>query len=425
MRNFTPTFTVLLFLSMVSGCTSVKRFKSADYKGEENSLVDMSLFSTRLQQPLPGKSTHNLWDLSAGAQTRLIQILDERYSENEEFTGALNHKYMPGDFSLPLDLTQNTLQMVFTISRNKDYADIGDAGGIFSPADRIEYLKFSLELPSEYKLHFTGWNRYTTEYGEMEIADMSFSRNVNLGADISTKGAGLDVQSTSGRKEDQQIKSRYLKLNGRISPKRLEMEAEGSRETDLSGNVLADVSLQFDAFPEKVLIPVFTFLDNNRLPHLAGLNFADILVPRIKELPDSIMASLKMEYIYRHVRSGWKSFQEWDDRVDYYSGEVSKQVILFNKSDYTPSLYCLGTDVEEKRAIKIRSVSGMDYPLQFVDYRDAAMFLEWLLLQTGGESAQNPSKTIKAAGHSLIWNGQPLSQNLFKSMKEVKVVPVY
>lgn len=425
MKNFTPIFTGLFCLSLISGCTSVKRFKSADYKGEENSLVDMSLFSTRLQHPLPGNSAQNLWDLSAGAQTRLIQILDERYPENGEFSGALNHEYVPVDFSLPLDLTQNTLQMVFTITRNKDYASIGDAGGKFSPADRIEFLKFSLELPGEYGLRFTGWNRYATEYGELEIADMSFSRNIDLGGDISAKGAGLDLKTTSGRKEDQQIKSRYLKLNGRISPERIEMEAEGSRETDLSGNVLADVSLQFEAFPEKITLPVFTAPGEAYPPGITGLSFVDILVPRIKELPDSIMASLKMEYIYRHVRSGWKSFQEWDDRVDYYSGEVRKQLVLFNRSDYTPSLYCLGTDEKEKRAIKIRSVSGMDYPLQFVDYRYAARFLEWLLLQAGGEPAQKTSKTIKAAGFTLLWNGQHLTREMIQTMKELKVLPVY
>ncbi len=36
-----------------------------------------------------------------------------------------------------------------------------------------------------------------------------------------------------------------------------------------------------------------------------------------------------MDYIYRNVVSGQKTFPEWDDRVRYYSGTVSKRVPLF------------------------------------------------------------------------------------------------
>ena len=81
-----------------------------------------------------------------------------------------------------MDYTARNLRMVFTISRARDFASLGDRSGKFSPADRIEHLKFTLEIPTEYHLHFTGWNRYTTEYGEMEIADVSFSRSIDLDA---------------------------------------------------------------------------------------------------------------------------------------------------------------------------------------------------------------------------------------------------
>ncbi len=83
---------ILIFI--VSGCTSVKRFKSATYKGEDDSLVDMALFGARLDPPGQEAEGKNLWDLSAGAQTQMIQILDERYPDNEQFTGALNREYM-------------------------------------------------------------------------------------------------------------------------------------------------------------------------------------------------------------------------------------------------------------------------------------------------------------------------------------------
>ena len=35
----------------------------------------------------------NLWNLSANAQTRLVQILDERYPDNAQFMSALSRNY--------------------------------------------------------------------------------------------------------------------------------------------------------------------------------------------------------------------------------------------------------------------------------------------------------------------------------------------
>lgn len=404
-------FLILLF----SSCTSVKRYKSADYKGEDHTLVDMSLFGTSLDRPSIDHTGKSLWDLSAGAQTQLIQILDKRFPENGQFTGALNQEYMMGSTGPVVNFTTNNLRMVFTISKKKDYSELGESGSRFSPADRIEFLKFSLEIPEEYNLAFTGWNRYTTEYGEIEIADVSFSRSIDLNGEISTDYVEGGIRSTSGRKEDQAVRSRYLKLNGNMSSLRIAMEAEGNREIDLSGNVIADVSLAFAAYPEKVALPVYTFSDEDLPFQLSDLRFADLMVPRISELPDTIMANLKVEYIYRHVESGSKSYQEWDDRVAYYSGKLSKEVNLFHKSEYLPSLYCLGTEGEGKGVLKIRSLSGVDYPLQFRDYIEASRFLEWLLI----------NGSPKVGNHTLIFEGQALNPALVLSLSELKVMPVH
>jgi len=424
----------LLLLTCITSCTSVKRFRSAEYKGEDNTLVDMELFGASLEQSGPDQTGRNLWDLSASAQTRLIQILNERYPGNGQFTGALNQEYMLDGPGSIVDLTDNKLRMVFTISRKKDYSVMGEGGSRFSPADRIETVKFSLAIPEEYNLSFTGWNRYLTEYGEIEIADMSFSRSMELSGDFSSEYAEAGIKSSSGRREDQAVRSRYLKLNGSISAKQIRMEAEGTREIDLAGNVLADVSLTFEGFPERITLPVYG-ADGVDFPHLSGLNFVDVYVPRLRDLPDPLMATLTMEYIYRHVESGWKSFQEWDDRVAYYSGRVSKEIQLLKKEDYLPQLYCLGSETEGEEAIKIRSSSGVMYPLQFIGYQEAGRFLEWLLNfgQGPGEQAQGQaqgqgqgqSQQIEAGSYTLMWDGEVLTSQMLTSLVKLKVVPVF
>jgi len=193
-----------LIIFLFTGCTSVKRFKSADYISEDNTLVDMKLFGARL---MPGESDQrggDLWDLSASAQNQLIQILDERYPDNEQFFSSLGWEYpVEDEFTFP-DFISKDLRMVFTISRERDYKALNRASGRFSPADRIEYLKFSLEIPEEYNLRFSRWNRFTTEYGELEIADVSFSRSLDLDMEVTPENlADIGGKANTGRAEEQ------------------------------------------------------------------------------------------------------------------------------------------------------------------------------------------------------------------------------
>ncbi len=177
-------------LFALTACTSVKRFKSVEYKGEDNSLVDVELFSARISDDPVAVKEKNLWTLSANAQTRLVQILDERYPDNEQFMSAMAGSF--GTSETPLqDLTRKDLRMVFTISKNRDYSLLKHAKGRFSPADRIEYLRLSLHIPESYNLRFHEWNRYVTEYGEIDIADVSFSKNMDLSMDGSAGGVDI------------------------------------------------------------------------------------------------------------------------------------------------------------------------------------------------------------------------------------------
>lgn len=425
MKNPAKISAWLLLFFLLFSCTSVKRFKSASYKGEDHGLVDMELFEATLDDPNGGVAGKNLWDLDAGAQTQLIKIINERYPGNAQFTEALNQTYLVKGEGSFVDLTKKNLRLVFTISKKQDYRILGESGSRFSPADRIETMKFSLKIPDQYLLRFTGWNRYSSEYGELDIADVSFSRSIDLSGEISSEFADGGIRSSSGRKEDQSVRSRYLKLNGSISPKCIVMESEGNREIDLAGNVLADVSLAFEGFPERISFPVYSAGSEDSPKQVLRIDFMDMLVPRISDLPDSIMATLEMEYVYRHVISGWKSYQEWDDRVAYYSGRVSKQISLLSRDQYVPRIYCLGLDREDGEALGIRSASGMDYPLQFLDHRAAGSFLEWLSVFGSDQGEGHPSTYIKVGSYALLWKGQPINPSSLSSMGGLKVKPVF
>jgi len=415
--NFLITGVLLLFT--ICSCTTVKRFKTAEYKGEDNSLVDVELFNTRLSAEPGVIQEKNLWTLSANAQTRLVQILDERYPDNEQFMSAMAGNF--GSNKLPVEeYTRKDLRMVFTVSKIRDYSSLNDAGRRFSPADRIEYLRLSLEIPESYRLRFHEWNRYTTEYGEIDIADVSFSENLDLSLDGSSGDLDMGTKAGLGRHEKQGISKRYLKLNGSISDFEAVIESEGTREVDLTGNVVADVALVFAGFPELLMVPVFadTGAIDGREEVLA-LKFIDVLVPAMDEAPDTLFAVLSLDYIYRHVQSGWLTFAEWDDRVEYYQGSVSKKVPLFLKSDYLPPFFCIGSDQGEKKALKFRLSPEQEYLLQFRNLQDASRFLQWL---------QNPERKqtdpVFIGNSKLLYQGEPITPGEL-IQNQLKVMPVY
>jgi hypothetical protein len=406
-----------LLLLILSACTSVKRFKSVDYRGEDNTLVNVELFNTRMaSEPLAFREK-NLWTLSANAQSHLVQILDERYPDNEQFINALSGSFGTGT-SYRAEMTRKDLRMVFTISKDREYSQINNPDGRYSPADRIEYYRLSVRIPDHYRLRFNEWNRYVTEYGEFDISDVSFSRNLDLSLEGAPGGVDLGAGAGLGRNEKQEISKRYLKLNGSISDRQVVMEAEGTREVDLTGNVTADVSLQFEGFPELVMVPVFAS-DEAGNTVLSDLDLVHVVVPAISDAPDTIFAELSLKYIYRHVASGWKTFAEWDDHVEYYQGSFRRELPLFLKKDYLPQFFCIGTEQEGKEALILHKSPDREYLLQFRDYTQAAEFLEWIR-----NPGWDPERPLSIAGNALLYKGESISPEQVRHY-QLKAIPVF
>ncbi len=398
----------------------MKRFQSATYRHADNTLVDVGLFTTRLSGIPDSGPGGNLWELSAGAQTQFMQILDTRFPETGSFLEALGRDYLGGSTYHTADLTEKNLRLVFSVSKHRDFERINDHSGRFSPADRIEYLSISLTLPEDSPLQFTQWNRFSTEYGEIDIADITFSRSFVLDAEAPLSDGDVNPRATLGRNESQEIRSRYLKLNGNMGDGWIRIEAEGTREADLTGNILADLTLRFKAFPERITIPLFEPAgpDMTRGTGLAGLSFAHVLVPRMEEAPERIVATLSASYIYRHVQAGWKTFQEWDDRVEYYSGSLEKEVTLFTREDYLPEFYCIGSEQDEKKVMTLRHSGGKEYPLQFASFQEAGRFLEWLTGCSGTEP-------LTVGAYALLFDGIPIMPAMINGTDGIRVLPVY
>jgi len=427
-------FTAVIFST---SCSTLKRYNSVMISGTDNTLADIDLFGFRVSQSKPPDGSKSLWDLSADAQSQFIKILNTRYPDNDRFKEAMNFKYLKVEAVLtPQEYVSKDLRMIFSVRKRRDYLKQHISHGlILSPADRIEYLKITLKIPEDSHLRFTGWNMYTTEYGSVDIADISFSRSFALepSALLASKkeeaGGELSVggKSSVTRIEDQAIKFRYLKLNGRIADNKIEMEEEGMREIDLTGNITADVSLEFERYPE--ILTGFTglkdttgkFNDENRIL----ISNTDVIVPLMEDVKDTIYAELRMDYVFRNVLIGKRTFPEWDDRIKYYMGSVTKKIPLLTTRDYVPDFYCIGSDdaPENRDIIKLNSQGNKVYSLIFRTRSEAYSFYDWLIQYS--MKPENKGKVVKIGGETLNFRESDLTGELMGEHSPLRILPYF
>ena len=422
MKNTTVFLLIFLFLILILSCSSLRRYRTRTKDGRNDDLVTIAMLRKSLLSRSPDSQGKALWDLTADAQSQLIKIINVRYPDNSMFIRALNMKYMPGmNDTVSDDYTNFNMRLVFSVGKVRDTLCRPEYAGVkITPADRIEYLCIKLSIQPIHggsSLCFKNWNLYSTDYGSIDIGEVSSTVSGELTPKISqTFNTNVkDAEKSSGaafsasRKEDQKVGYRYMKLNGKLDDHSITMEEEGTREIDLSGNISADVALNFDKFPVTVTdIPGLKdstgrYNDPSRVNAWNHL----VMVPRIETARDTIYGILDMNYIYRNVRCRAVTFPEWDDRVKYYCGHIKQKVILFTKEDYMPSFYCIGPDPEH--LIGTTRIPGKPAShLIFKNYNDAREFYDWLRSVTNNKKlARMPvilgtSDTVKLLGRN-VW----------------------
>ena len=436
--NLKPIIILITIVFMISSsCTTLKRYNSLKDSAIDNSLAGIDLFGFTLAKVQPANGYKTLWDLSADAQAQYIRILNSRYPDNDKFIDAMSYEYLDGKEEQPAeDYVTKDLRLIFSVSKLRSGRNSITSSGVdLSPADRIEYLKITLKIPEDSKLRFTGWNMFTTEYGSVDIADISFSRSLELEAsglltsDSKRSAAELSAgeKSTVSRREDQEIRYRYLKLNGRINNKKIEMEEEGIREIDLTGNITADVSLEFERFPE-IVTKISGFTDSTgrfNEPEKLRIRYSDVSVPVMENVKDTLFAELRMDYIFRNVLKGKRTFPEWDDRIKYYNGSVTKNIPVFTLRDYVPEFYCIGIDdgSYKREIIKISASPQNVYSMIFTSYTEASAFYEWLNHYCS--KTENSYKVVSIGGQTLKFRDNDLSGRLIEDYPRLRILPCY
>ncbi|UWY27426.1 hypothetical protein N4T20_17050 [Flavobacterium sp. TR2] len=401
----------LCLLFVITGCTTVKRYKSiADSKEDNASRVDLSIFGLKIEPATAVDNSKTLWDLSGEGQAELIKNFALRSTDTDKLTALLNTKYLKASEKPSSDFTSKNIQMIFSVKKNRDFVKIKDSNPPYTSADRIEYLQFSLTIPKSIPLKFVKWNKFVTEYGSADVADLTFNQSLEAtagtgistattsektdGSSKTTASGGttpyVSVKGTITKNEVQKVKYRYVALNGKMQEKSIDIEQEGMREIDLTGNIATDLSMKFDEMPQ-ILFKISDYKKANGTYSSEEELKAEpytVMVPDMQAYPDSITAKLKYSYAYRHVKKGAETFYEWDDVIEYYNcKDEEKDIVLFRRKDFAPDFYTISkkgedqTPSEERTRIVIQSlIEPSDiYELVFDSYDSAQNFKNWLL----------------------------------------------
>lgn len=418
---------------------------------QNDTLVQIKLFGSRIN-PVHNDKKSNMLCLSEAGQAEYIKAIkdlydmsyksEKNYNKDDTSLTEQDKKFNRGlnkiNSALKVDcfaeeegnitdyyLNQD-LKMVFSIIRampdteNKSIKNIKKRP--FSPADRIEFLNFSLTIDPKSGLKFTKWNKYSTEYNTINIADMTFTKASEiggvLGGEYSGAKAEVRAKSTRGIEEKQSIRHRYMVSSGCITDSSIEITEEGTPENDLAGNVSADVSLRFPGTLLRTanFDSLFHTVDYKNLcipADSVNVNFQVVSVPYFDgTLPDTIYGCLNMSYLYRHVFSGFQTVYEYDDKVNYFKGNTAKPVLLFTKYDYMPDFYYIGETsgadcpVETKLLIRDSCFKNDHnkcyecYPMVFKKFMKAREFLKWLINDTS--VTKNDSVSFRSGEYTLI-----------------------
>lgn len=417
---------VVIALLITSSCSTILKRHTALRKSQTNNdLVKISMLSTSFAETPQTASFKTVFDLSDKGQSMIFSNRN-----NEQASEILNQKFQQQQQQgkpKTIDLTTKNVRITFSINR-----DVSFDKSNLNAFDRIENLKYKFELSStatDNGIKFSKWNKYTTEYGTLDIGTLEYNQGFTANLDIAGEiGANYGSKSTQkidennstessttlgpkvsaigklgyaqSKKENQTIKQRLIQLTGEFNNKSFSIHQQGNRETELAGNVSLDLTINLPK--DEMLIASFGNLFDSKLNRKdakdVSLNLIRYYIPDVSKINGGIKGKLSYDFAVRHIICGAKTFAEFDDRVRYVTGQKdTNDVVLIEKDDLTTTTYYLTIG---DNPLQI----GGTITVQFLDYTEALELKTWLYqtLTTiaDGQEIEISNNKIAFEGHS-------------------------
>lgn len=372
--------------------TTLKRYNSMEESDVNNNLVKISVLPVIISETSQTTTSKTAFDLSERGQAAIFGN-----KNNEQLFEILNSKFQERQQARPttIDLTTKNIRITFSISREVSFDKKN-----FSAFDRIENLKYSFEMGSAINpdIKFTKWNKYTTEYGTLDIGTLEFNQTFSgnldatgeLGANYTSKSSDSTSESsttlgpkvsvagkvgyTRSKKENQDIKQKFIQLTGEFGKRGFSIHQQGNRETELAGNVNIDLTISLPK--DEMMVHSFTNLFDNKLNKQeakdVGLIQTRYYIPDMRKLDSGVTGRFKFDFAVRNIVKRSNTFPEFDDKIKYITGHNEKDIILIDKDDLSTTTYFLDL------ANNPLQLNGSE-TVHFLDFEKALEFKTWLL----------------------------------------------
>jgi hypothetical protein len=428
---FSLSLTVIFSSCNFSGRLT-KRYKSITVTNDNNAIKNKIDVNAYVIEKEKGESPKpkTIFDLSPKAQAALISELSKKETATDKFISGLtnNLSSKPSNTTEIIDYSQFEKRIVVSI-RNKSHM----------PADRISKINITLDIGNEVKI--LSCNKLTTEYQTLDLGKLNYSNTQNAevtgnasieagneatitGDKTSEKATGKMGVGVAGKlsanrsfSEEVLLKQRMVALNAAISQNKLSLYQEGISGIDLTGNILADVTLGIENLKVEKIYSFSELIKNDVVTDAGNIKASEkiIICPNLTQ---DIKAKISFEADYREVLKKHKTISESDDKVNLYYGTVvnTTEEVIIPQNKIKPKLWKLTfTDIALKLPIQIKSpavvVSG---DLLFNSFNEAKEFALWL------KSKYDDSKTSLTVTSSKYVVTMPTG---FTTIQNIEILP--
>ena len=297
------------------------------------------------------------------------------------------------------------------------------------PADRITQARIRLTImnpppaqpvpaqPTEAqpaKAEFKNWTQFATKYEKADLGSLKFTQTREIGVNVSggtIVQAGSQATASNALEENLQLMQRYISVTGTLTPDAAELIQEGSPGTDVTGNIVVDLTIQIDASFHTDTFNFKPLFDGTGKPkppdEIVFTRHTVTYVPR--DAFRDVKAQGTLTATVRHVIRGDDTIMEGDDIVQFRRGSAQPIVITLIPKELLRFNVWMLVDAQNQ---PLHIDTGKDQPeaIYLASFDEALALREYL--------AQRQSITI--AGRKL-WldplRGTALDKNTAKSLQ--------
>ena len=364
----------------------IKRYHSiggAVEMNDDKAVADVSFFVSSYSDNISKDSIITIFNLKGEGQAALIQAFKENNDKShQQLTDLLNKQFQKSDDPGFIDIRHKKMTIVFSVFQKDFYAQIKK---LLSAGDRLENIRISLTLENNNAkvVNFESWDKFVTQYGQFNIAGLTFSRatEVNVSPSLTIGGVTASAGSYDNKgtyQETDSLQKRYIVTTGYLDNSALTIEQSGTPQVDLKGNTSISLAVFFPFTSTTTYVSFDELVKENgqfQKPDKVKMN---LLLVNIPQLQKDVTAKVKMDYTLRHIIKGDTTFNESDDDVIYYYGHTKDYRIesFIKKDDVVPPTINITSGGERLGLYDV--VTKKYHEIIFNNLLQAESFLEWI-----------------------------------------------